>query len=282
MMVQFPLLATLADKLREVGNCTMLIAAEIEFYLSLPSGTPETPLLSALSNTCKMLPLTVGEVEKERGKGQYEIQISPTADPLLLADTLVRARDIIAETAHTHQATALFAAKPYNDEPGSSIHIHINLFGSNGHNLFAKQGEDDPAILLHAISGLCATMPEMMWIAAPYEASYARFVKHSNAPTTVSWGGNNRTTALRIPLSPPENRRIEHRLAGAEADPHLLIAAILAGMHYGIRHAIPAPAKIYGDASHPQYALPMLPATLHEAREVYAREGRLQGYLEGV
>lgn len=269
-------LQSVTDRLKEDSTTTLLVASEIEFYLIFTEEAQEAALLFAIHQACSLLPLTVGEVEKERGRGQYEIQLSPTADPLILADTIRDARYFIAETALKHQAQAVFASKPYADEPGSSIHIHVNMFDREGVNLFQKIGENDPPLLLHAIGGLCATLREAMAIFAPTAASYARFQKNSNAPTTISWGGNNRTTALRIPLSPPENRRIEHRVAGSESNPHLVIAAILAGIHYGITNHIPAPTKIYGDASHPQYGLEALPGTLEEAVRAY-EEGRVIG-----
>lgn len=268
------LLQTIVAYFHADTSLSLLIGAEIEFYLSCPKETDIAPLLAAIHAACATLPVTVGEVEKEKGPGQYEIQLSPLADPFMMAVSITKARDIIYTTAQAFQAKVSFAAKPYPDEPGSGLHIHVNLFDNTGRNCFQKEGEQEPVLLLHAIGGLCASLPEAMTFLSPGEHSYSRFVPHLDAPTTISWGGNNRTTALRIPTSPPGNRRIEHRVASAESDPYLVIAAILAGMHYGIMHHIAPPPRIYGNAFDPQYALAPLPATLAEAKQAYDR-GRI-------
>lgn len=263
------LLRTIIAYFHADTSLSLLIGAEIEFYLSFPEETDIAPLLVAIHSACAKLPVIVGEVEKEKGTGQYEIQLSPLSDPLMMAMSIAEARDIIHTTALAFQAEASFTAKPYPDQPGSGLHIHINLFDNTGRNCFQKEGEQEPALLLHAIGGLCASLPEAMAFLSPNEPSYRRFVPHLDAPTTISWGGNNRTTALRLPTSSPENRRIEHRVASAESDPYLVIAAILAGMHYGITHHITPPPRIYGNAFDPQYALPLLPANLAEAQQAY-------------
>ncbi len=102
-----------------------------------------------------------------------------------------------------------------------------------------------------------------MAIFAPSPESYARFVAGSNAPLTVSWGANNRTTAIRLPDSAHDNKRIEHRVAGADADPEHVIAAILKGLYSGLKNRVDPGPQIYGDASLPMYGLqafPVIPA----------------------
>ncbi len=136
----------------------------------------------------------------------------------------------------------------------------------------------------HAIAGLLATLPEAMPCFAPSDASYKRYATqyahskaHYNAPATISWGGNNRTVAIRIPTSThtPEMRHIEHRVAGADADPHLVIAAILVGIMHGLSEKLSLTLpKIYGNAWERQYSMPPLPASLAEARKHY-EEGRV-------
>lgn len=272
-------LQSIAGRLEKDTSATLLCAAEIEFYLVLQEAQHEAVLLSAIYQACSVVPLMVGEIEKERGNGQYEIQLSPVADPVILADAIVAIKEIITTTAKAYYAEALFSSKPYADEPGSSIHIHINLVDTEGVNLFQKEGEEESLILLHAIGGICTTLRETMPICAPTEASYARFVPNNNSPTTISWGGNNRTVALRIPSGLPCNRRIEHRVAGAESDPYLLIAAILVGVYHGVTQKIIPPAKIYGDASHAQYALPPLPKTLEEAMTAYKKGDVIRKFI---
>jgi glutamine synthetase len=150
------------------------------------------------------------------------------------------------------------------------------LHDKQGNNLFAKKGdEDETAIMRYAIAGLLSNMLQDFHIFAPNPESYARFSAaplregvYNNAPINVSWGGNNRTTAIRIPASTayPNNRHIEHRVSGADANPHKVIAAILEGAKRGLLNKQEPPAKIWGDAAHKQYApLPAFPKTLEEA-----------------
>jgi glutamine synthetase len=270
-----PLLRQVAALLAKDTGLTPCLGAELEFYLT---SQPEK-LFSAIGAACKEAGIAASEVEKERGTRQYEMQLAPSSDPLLLAQHLTALRDIISNLAKEHGTTALFAAKPFPDEPGSAMHIHISLHDANGRNMLQKQGQEESPEMQYALGGLSRMLKASMPCFSPTEASYQRFVPHMEAPTTVSWGGNNRTTALRIPDSNPENRRIEHRVAAAESDPYLVIAAILAGIHYGITEHILPPARIYGNASDTQYGLEALPASLAEAEEVFKGDEVVRAYL---
>ena len=144
---------------------------------------------------------------------------------------------------------------------GNSLHIHISLLDKEGKNIFVKNGEEESKFMKYAIGGLLEKMPEYMQVFAPYENCYERLKKGKDAPSTVSWGGNNRTVALRLPAATtePENRRIEHRVAAADSDPYSVISAILEGISYGISNRIlPKSEKIYGDASLKMYCLDSL------------------------
>ena len=121
-------------------------------------------------------------------------------------------------------------AKPLARQASSGLHVHVSLLEQDGANLFAR----DEQALGHAIAGLQATMAEAMLVFAPNANSYRRLRPLSYAPTAPTWGYNNRTVALRIPTGPPSARRIEHRLAGADANPYLVLAAVLAGIHHGL------------------------------------------------
>jgi glutamine synthetase len=112
--------------------------------------------------------------------------------------------------------------------------------------------------LKFSIGGLLATMRDTMAAFAPSAESQARFTPGSMAPTTISWGANNRTVAIRLPDSAHDNKRIEHRVASADADPGQVIAAILAGVHYGLKNRCDPGKQIHGDASLEQYGLPKL------------------------
>jgi glutamine synthetase len=127
-------------------------------------------------------------------------------------------------------------AKPFGGIPGSGLHVHISLLDDDGNNVFAGECSDGAfsETLRHAIGGLAATMSESMAIYAPNANSYRRFVRGAFVPCTPNWGVNHRGVALRIPLSSPVNNRVEVRVAGADANPYLVTAAIMAGLHHGI------------------------------------------------
>jgi glutamine synthetase len=138
---------------------------------------------------------------------------------------------------------ACFMAKPFSDQAGSGMHIHLSLNDAKGNNLFAS---DEPAgnhLLQHAIGGMASTINDSMAIFAPNANSYRRFRRNTYAPVAPTWGVNNRTVSFRIPAGPAKSRHVEHRISGADANPYLAAAAVLAGMHHGITNRIdPGPA----------------------------------------
>lgn len=260
-----------------------VIGAELEFFLT-PDDVPlpfET-LLHSLQQRCREESLPNISLEKERGAGQYEIQIDHSTNLLAIAYTIQRLRSLITEETAPLGFSALFDAKPYADQPGSSLHIHIGLFTQQGENTLMRVGEEpyreESDTMRYAIGGLLASMQEALYIFSPNTHDYARFEPKYDAPTTISWGGNNRTVALRIPASSwvlEPTRHIEHRVPAANADPYLTIIAILAGIHHGItQKTAPTSDKIYGDASLPIYGLERLAIDLETAQQYY-EQGRI-------
>jgi glutamine synthetase len=148
-------------------------------------------------------------------------------------------------------------AKPYLDRIGSGLHIHASILDAQGRNIFddgTAQGSDQ---LRHAIGGLQALMPESMALFAPSINSYRRFEPDMFAPVNRRWGVNNRTAGLRIPVSPGEARRVEHRACGADANPYFATAAVLAGLHYGLVRKLNPGEPAQGNVSRePDLALP--------------------------
>ncbi len=149
-----------------------------------------------------------------------------------------------------------FSAKPFANQPGSAIHIHISLHNTKGDHLYKKINNQESDILLWSIGGLCKNMKNSMKYFAPSEKSLLRYKFPSyETPTVVSWGKDNRTTAIRIPQTTlsPNNRRIEHRVPCSDANPKKVIEVILNSIDYGLKNKIQPPEPIYGIASDPQY-----------------------------
>ena len=159
-----------------------------------------------------------------------------SADVLSACDEAIRFKRLVRGVATRHGMEATFMPKPYAEMAGSGAHLHVSLLDEAGRNVFASAEAAGNETLHHAIGGLAAVMADSMLIFAPTINSYRRYRSEAYVPLNPTWALNNRGVALRIPVSTPENRRVEHRVAGADANPYLLTAAILAGMHHGITH----------------------------------------------
>ena len=128
---------------------------------------------------------------------------------------------------------ATFMAKPYEEHAGSGMHIHISMQNNRGENVFADASGEDSTLLKRALAGMIDLMPASMALLAPNVNSYRRFQPGMYVPTQASWGHNNRTVALRIPCGDRHNHRVEYRVAGADANPYLVMAAILPAFYTG-------------------------------------------------
>ena len=204
---------------------------------------------------------------------QFEVNLGHLPDPVRAADHAFLLKRAVRAAARAEGLLATFMAKPLPGQSGSGLHVHVSLLTADGDNLFAR----DEQALHHAIAGLQATMAESMLLWAPNANGYRRLRPLSYAPNAPTWGHNNRTVALRIPTSGPAARRIEHRVAGADANPYLVLAAVLAGIHHGLTHELEPDAPITGNA-YAQVA-PSLPLSWDRAIEALAGATILPGYL---
>jgi glutamine synthetase len=200
-------------------------------------------ILAEISRTCEIQNVPATSMLAESGPGQYEVNLRHVADPCLACDHVIRLKRIVRGVFLKHGLHATFMAKPYAEEPGSGTHIHVSLLRDDGRNVFASEDLEPNAMLRHAIGGLAGTMADSMLVFAPNANSYRRFRPECYVPLGPTWGLNNRGVALRIPADTPANRRVEHRVAGADVNPYLLAALVLAGVHRGItRQVEPGPA----------------------------------------
>lgn len=259
------LLELLSQRLFIGHHLKIVSAAELEFYLHGMDEKAATELLGEFSAQAAAQQIPLEKTEKERGDGQYEIALRPDS-PIATADAVARCKVLLDTLADAKGGEADFSAKPKPDQPPSGLHFHLHLQNEEGENIYSKNGDVLSPPLSQSLAGLLALMSETMLAFAPDEASYARFTPKGQTPTTVSWGGNNRTVALRLPDSGAQ-KRIEHRVAGADANPYLALAAIIAGIIYGLDCALPLSSpQIYGDATLPSYGLAPLPHSKAQAR----------------
>lgn len=239
-------------------------ASEIEFYLFGSYDRDLSEFWDEVKTSCAGADIAIFKIEKERGREQYEVSLTPSNPEKTARDTN-SLKKIISNLVVKYSMQASFAAKPLAADFGSGLHIHVHLEDEQGKNQFFKDDEIISDTLNHALGGLLLWLPDTMPIFAPNEESYRRFVVGSNSPMTVSWGANNRTVALRLPDSAKDNKRIEHRVAGADADVAQVIYAILAAIHYGLATSAKPDGQIYGDATLEVYNKPIFSSNLQAA-----------------
>ncbi|MBA1343991.1 glutamine synthetase [Rhizobium indicum] len=169
----------------------------------------------------------------EFGPGQFEVNLLHRADALAAADDCLYLKRIAEQAARRHGLKSTCMAKPYSEHAGSGLHVHASIIDGQGRNILDAEG-GEPKLIKSVISGLLDTMRAAQLIFAPFANSYRRFQPGSFAPVDLTWGSGHRGTAIRIPDKDGPAARIEHRVAGADANPYLLLAAILGGMLTGL------------------------------------------------
>ena len=239
------------------------------------------PLLEALRQAFDTQDLPYEGIIKESAPSQFEINVAHSDDVMLLADQVIRMQRTIRAVSARHGFVASFMPKPIDDEAGNGLHVHCSLLEENGINVFDDGGEEGSDPLRYAVAGCLELLPASMLLFAPSFNAYRRFQPGNHAPTESAWGYDNRTTAIRIPESPSAARRIEHRVAGADANPYLVLAAVLAGVWHGIENTLSPPNPIEGNAWDQEIDAPALPTTMDEAISVFDKSDVLSNYLTG-
>lgn len=211
------------------------------------------PFFDAVYAAAELQGLPAETAISEYAPGQFELTLTHRADALQAVDEAVQMKRLIKGVADQCGLIATFMAKPFTEHAGSGMHMHISLIDKAGENLFASDDPEGSPALRHAIGGLCDTVSDAMAIFAPNANSYRRFRTNSYAPIAATWGVNNRTVTFRVPAGKPASRRVEHRLCGADTNPYLAAAAILAGLHHGLKQrSDPGPASRDNAYTQPQ------------------------------
>jgi glutamine synthetase len=283
-----------------------VMAVELEFYLvdreRTPQGHAQPPrqpltgrrehktqinsmaeldeysgVLAAIASAAEVQQLPTGTVLAEYGPGQFEVNLHHVGDALLACDHAIRLKRLIKGVALQHGMEATFMPKPYREHAGSGAHLHVSLVDANGQNVFAAEDPAGSPALRHAIGGLAATINDSMAVCAPTANSYRRFQPEAYVPLSPSWSVNNRGVAFRVPHGPPASRRVEHRVAGAEANPYLLAAMVLAGMHLGMTRKLDPGPVLAGNAY--RDATPTIPLTWAEALTAFEHSAFVREYF---
>jgi len=170
----------------------------------------------------------------EYAPGQFEINLKHSTDVVATCDQSLMLKRIVKAAAEKHGFEATFMAKPFIEHAGNGMHVHASIYRDDT-NIFADNGDELGSDKLKAaIGGLAAAFNEMVLVCAPGANSYRRFSPDCYTPMYPSWGYNNRSVAMRIPIGSDSAKRVEFRLGGADANPYLVVATVLAAMKMGI------------------------------------------------
>jgi len=206
------------------------------------------PVIDDIYDFAEAQGFEIDGITQEGGAGQLEINLLH-GDPVKLADEVFFFKRLIREAALRHDCFATFMAKPIANEPGSAMHIHHSIIDiETGQNIFSGPQGGETDAFFYFIAGLQNHLPSAIAVIAPYVNSYRRYVRDHAAPINLEWARDNRTTGIRIPLSGPEARRVENRLAGMDCNPYLGIAASLACGYLGLMEERRPDKQFKGDA----------------------------------
>lgn len=274
-------LQKMLQKFSEIG-WTMMIAPELEFYLTEVNTDPDLPIvpprgrsgraetspqpygleqvnefediIEEIYDQAEIAELHLDTMIHEGGTAQLEINFNH-GDPIELCDQVIIFKRIVRQVALKHGVYATFMAKPMENQPGSAMHLHISAEDEAGTNLFGVEGGYTEAFR-HFVGGLQRYLPEIAPLFAPNVNSFRRMRPAHSAPINVQWGHDNRSCGLRIPVADPANTRIENRLPGADCNAYVAIAASLAAGYLGVQHKIEPLPLITGNAYNQEWTLP--------------------------
>jgi glutamine synthetase len=277
-------LAAVVRRYKDHG-LTPVVAMELEFFLIDDSGktlqVPPSPrsgkrrkaaeilsiraldafdtFFTDLYDACEAMDIPADTAISEAGLGQFEINLMHQDDALRAADDAWLFKMLVKGLARRHGFAASFMAKPYPEYSGNGLHTHFSVIDKNGMNVFSDGGPEGSGVLKQAIAGCLAGMHDSTLLFAPHHNSFERLVPDAHAPNAVCWAYENRTSAIRVPSGSPAARRIEHRVAGGDVNPYLMLAAILGAALIGMEQGLTPPPPITGNA----YALdlPLIPDT---------------------
>jgi glutamine synthetase len=286
------------------AGLTPVLAAELEFYLINRRASPRDPVsppmssegpwqgwqtqvlsiaelhsfepvLADIFDACERQNLPADTVVRENGPGQYEVNLKHTADALAAADHAFLLKRIVKGVARKHGWDATFMAKPYGHLAGSGMHVHMSILDRDGRNILAEANGAPTKRLHHVVGGMLGTMADAMLLLAPHANSYRRLCPGTHAPTNITWGLDNRTASVRV-ITAGQATRVEHRVAGADCNPYLAVAGILAGALHGLRGEIDPGRAIQGEE---REGHPTLPYNWDDAIDAFDASDVMGEYL---
>jgi len=263
--LEFVLYAETYEEAWDKGYRDLVPANQYNVDYSILGTTRVEPLLRDIRNHMYAAGLDVEAAKGECNFGQHEIGFLYN-DALTTADNHAVYKNGAKEIAALHGRSITFMAKP-NQREGNSCHVHMSLRGADGDLVFwdDEAGERTP-LYDSFIAGVLATAADLTLLFAPNINSYKRFAHGSFAPTTLGWGLDNRTCAMRL-VGRGAGARMENRIPGADANPYLVLAAMIAGGLHGIENNLELEPEMTGNAYASEKA--RVPNTMGAAREAF-------------
>ena len=222
------------------------------------------PLIRRIRNSMMGAGLRVENSKGECNFGQHEINFR-YSDALATADGHAIYKTGAKEIAAQDGLALTFMAK-FNEREGNSCHIHLSLADADGSNLFGADG----TLFNHFVAGQLDALRELTLIYAPHVNSYKRFALGSFAPTAVAWGRDNRTCSMRV-VGHGNSLRVENRLPGADVNPYLALAGMIAAGLHGVDSKLELEPAFEGNAY--ESDKPRVPTNMYEARDLFANSG---------
>ncbi len=204
------------------------------------------PVIARITAAAHALGAPAETVIAEFGTGQFEVNLLHVADALAAADKMVALKRAIRGVARAEGYDATFMPKPYGDKVGSGLHLHLSLLDAAGRNVFDAGAPMPNETMRHALAGMLRHMADCQLIFAPHLNSYRRMVPGSFVPVEAHWAFDNRGSALRLPETAGPGARIEHRVAGSDANPYLVTAAVIAAVLAGLDERADPPSPLEG------------------------------------
>lgn len=247
------------------NDYSIKIGVEIEFYLTKSKAMEENFFYDRVINFTEANNIDILGIEKERGIGQFEIQLKPYGDIDKLVTDYNKLKSFLIDDFNAN-----FDDMPFMNDAGSSLQINISLFDKNNNNLFAKDGDCESDILRSAVAGLMKTTNMFLSFYLAKNKSMIRYNRIINnnlynsgkipAPTCINWGINNRTCSIRIPVAKnfgdvdkyisesKNNRRIEFRVPSSDSDIKLVLYCVLNSIMFGIKNNLVPMEPTYNNA----------------------------------
>jgi glutamine synthetase len=264
--LEFMLFDTTFEEAHDSGYRDLVPSNQYNIDYSILGTSRVEPFLRDVRNHMYAAGMEVESAKGECNYGQHEIGFL-YAEAMETADNHAVYKTACKEIAAQHGKSVTFLAK-YDEREGNSCHIHLSLRGADGELVFwDKEAGGRTPLYDKFIAGVLATAADFTLLYAPNINSYKRFANASFAPTTIAWGLDNRTCAVRL-VGHSAGARMENRIPGADVNPYLALAAMLAGGLHGIENDLPLEDELAGNAY--TSGRPQVPPTMAAAREVFA------------